>query len=117
MSVLRRRLASTPLRGARAELACLPRSVGEAVRTERGHAREGGGELVAPGPAVGEAEGASASGAGEAAGDVEEALTQPFRFREREVAFEDEQPEPGEEVLGEQRELDTRPGWARPSGR
>ena len=37
---------------------------------------------------------------------MEEALTQPFRFREREVAFEDEQPEPGEEVLGEQRELE-----------
>ena len=49
---------------------------------------------------------AAAPGAGEPAGDVEEAVAEPFRFRAREFALEHEQPEPGEQVLREQHELE-----------
>ena len=46
--------------------------------------------------------------AGEAAGDVEQEVAEPFRCRGREFALEHEQPQPGEQVLGEQRELEPR---------
>ena len=58
------------------------------------------------GQAARQVQGAAAAGAGEAAGDVEQAVAEPFRFREREFALEHEQPQPGEQVLGEQRELE-----------
>src|SRR5262245_780648 len=47
----------------------------------------------------------AASRGGCPAGDVEEAVAQSLRLGERELALEDEQAQPGEQVLGEQREL------------
>ena len=73
---------------------------------ECGEAVEGAGELVAPGPGGWEVQRAASSGAGEPAGDVEEAVAEPFRFRAREFALEHEQPEPSEQVLREQDELE-----------
>ena len=39
------------------------------------------------------------------AGDVQQAVTDPFRLGDGELAFEAEQPDPAEQVLGDQREL------------
>ena len=49
---------------------------------------------------------AAAAGAGEATGDVEQAVAEPFRLGEREFGVEDEQSQPGEQILGEQHELE-----------
>ena len=59
-----------------------------------------------PGPGVWEVEGALASGAGDASGDVEEPAAEPFWFGVFEFAGERELSEPGEQVLGEQGELE-----------
>src|SRR3974390_2417923 len=79
---------------------------GPSAGRERGYAFECVCELVAPWPRGRAVEGAAAAGTGEPTGDVKEAVAQPFWFREREFAFEHEQPQPGEQVLGEQRQLE-----------
>ena len=54
-------------------------------------------------------QGAAAAGAGDAAGDVEQSSAEPFRFCEREFAVEGEQAQPGEEIAGQEGELEPGP--------
>ena len=79
---------------------------GSGGRFERAESGEGGEEFVCPGPGVWEVEGALPSGAGDASGDVEEPAAEPFWFGVFEFAGERELSEPGEQVLGEQGELE-----------
>jgi len=82
---------------------------GSGGRFERAESGEGGEEFVCPGPGVREVEGALASGAGDASGDVEEPAAEPLGLGEFEFPAERELSEPGEQVLGEQRELEPGP--------
>src|SRR5215218_4522707 len=66
---------------------------------ERGEPREGGGELVGPGPVAIEVQDRLAGVEGEAAGDVQQPVAQALGFAAGELAVEAEVLGPGDQVL------------------
>jgi hypothetical protein len=62
---------------------------------------ERGGDLFGPGPGGGDAQRAAALPADEPGGGVQDAVAQPFRFGQGQLAIEGEQLEPGDEVGGD----------------
>ena len=72
---------------------------------QRGEAGEGGGECVGPGPAALQAQGRAAGVEGESAGGVQQPVAQRLGFADGQLAVERERLGPGDQVLGDQREL------------
>src|SRR5262245_58165575 len=71
-------------------------------------AGEGRGEVVGPGPAVGDAQSHAAGGAGDAGGYVQQPVAQFLRFGGGQLAVQEQVLGPGEQVDGGQRELQPR---------
>src|SRR3954452_23362297 len=73
---------------------------------QRPEARDRGDQRSGPGPAGGQVQRAAASGARQAPGDVQEAVAQALGRESRAVWVEDQDAFPGEQVLGEQDQLE-----------
>src|ERR671918_285287 len=68
-------------------------------------AAEGGDKLIGPGPAASDAQPGLPPGADDDAAGVQQAVAEAFGFGPGEVAVEGEQPGPGEQVAGDEGEL------------
>ena len=77
-----------------------------AERRDRAQPLERGDERVGPGPVAVELEVGAAAVTDELAGDVQQPVTEAFRFGGRELAGQADQLGPAEQVLGDQRELE-----------
>jgi hypothetical protein len=74
-------------------------------RWQRRQAGEGGGQRVGPGPGALQAQGRAAGVEGQSGGGVQQPVAQRLGFADGELVVEREVLGPGDQVLGDQREL------------
>ena len=75
-------------------------------RWQRGEPGEAGGQRVGPGPGALEAQRRLAGVEGQAGGGVQQPVAQRLGLADRELAVERQELGPGDEVLGDERDLD-----------